>query len=66
SPDKDFQQLISERVSIFRPAHRGEEFDPITLERFREKYDLEPPQFVDVLALMGDKSDNVPGVYGIG
>jgi len=66
SPDKDFQQLISDRVSIFRPAHRGEEFDPITLERFREKFGLEPPQFIDVLALMGDASDNVPGVPGIG
>lgn len=66
SPDKDFQQLISERISIFRPAHRGEEFDPITLDRFREKYDVEPLQFIDILALMGDKADNVPGVFGIG
>lgn len=66
SPDKDFQQLISERISIFRPAHRGEEFDPITLDRFREKYEVEPIQFIDILALMGDKADNVPGVFGIG
>ena len=66
SPDKDFQQLISERVSIFRPAHRGEEFDPITIEAFREKFGVEPAQFIDILALMGDTSDNVPGVRGIG
>jgi DNA polymerase I len=66
SPDKDFQQLISDKVSIFRPAYRGEEFDPITLETFREKFGLEPPQFIDILALMGDSSDNVPGVPGIG
>jgi DNA polymerase I len=66
SPDKDFQQLISERISIFRPAHRGEEFDPITIETFREKFGVEPLQFIDILALMGDSSDNVPGVPGIG
>ncbi len=66
SPDKDFQQLLSPLVSIFRPAHRGEEFDPITPDTFREKYGLEPEQFIDVLALMGDASDNVPGVPGIG
>lgn len=66
SPDKDFQQLLDRHISIFRPAHRGEDFDPITAESFREKYELEPKQFIDMLALMGDTSDNVPGVPGIG
>ncbi|ARA91719.1 DNA polymerase I [Rhodothermaceae bacterium RA] len=66
SPDKDFQQLLGPRISIFRPSYRGEDFDPITAERFREKYGLEPRQFIDVLALWGDSSDNVPGVPLIG
>ena len=66
SPDKDFQQLLSPRISIFKPARQGEEFDPITAESFREEHGLEPEQFIDMLALMGDSSDNVPGVYGIG
>ena len=66
SPDKDFQQLLGPHVTICRPAHRGEEFDPITAETFFEKYGLEPEQFIDMLALMGDASDNVPGVPGIG
>ncbi len=66
SPDKDFQQLISERITQYRPAYRGEEFDPVTLESFRERYGVEPIQFIDILALMGDASDNVPGVPGIG
>src|SRR5690606_19792309 len=66
SADKDFQQLLSDRISVLRPSHRGEEFDPITEESFREKYGLDPAQFIDVLALMGDSSDNVPGVPGIG
>ena len=66
SPDKDFQQLLSERISMYRPAYRGESFDMITADTFREKFDVEPVQFIDMLALMGDKADNVPGVYGIG
>ncbi len=66
SPDKDFLQLLSPHISIYKPARRGEAFDLITIETFRETYGLEPPQFIDVLALMGDPSDNVPGVPGIG
>jgi len=66
SPDKDFMQLVSERISMLRPAYRGEGFNPVTPETFREKYGLEPEQFIDMLALMGDAADNVPGVPGIG
>ena len=66
SPDKDFMQLIEPHITQFRPAYRGESFDPITVESFREKYGLEPIQFIDMLALMGDAADNVPGVSGIG
>ncbi len=66
SPDKDFQQLLGEHISIFRPARRGEGFDSVTEEAFREKYGLAPIRFIDLLALMGDASDNVPGVPGIG
>lgn len=66
SPDKDFQQLLSNNISQFRPAYRGESFDPVTVDSFREKYELEPSQFIDILALMGDAADNVPGVPGIG
>ena len=66
SPDKDFQQLLNDRISIFRPAHRGGAFAPLTEDAFREKYGLDPRKFIDLLALMGDTSDNVPGVPGIG
>ncbi len=66
SPDKDFQQLLSDRISIFRPARRGEAFDMKTADTFREAYGVEPIQFIDMLALMGDTADNVPGVPGIG
>ncbi len=66
SPDKDFRQLISENVSMLRPAYKGEGFNMETLETFRERFGVEPIQFIDVLALMGDAADNVPGVPGIG
>lgn len=66
SPDKDFKQLLSERISIYKPARGDQDFEIRTAETFREEYGLEPAQFVDMLALMGDSSDNVPGVYGIG
>lgn len=66
SPDKDFQQLLSPRISIKKPSRRGEEFDPVTESSFREQHGVAPIQFIDMLALMGDASDNVPGVPGIG
>ena len=66
SPDKDFKQLLSDKVSIYKPAKGDQDFEIRTGETFREEYGLDPAQFIDMLALMGDSSDNVPGVYGIG
>ncbi len=66
SPDKDFRQLLSGHISQFRPAYRGESFDIMNGDTFRKQYDLEPVQFIDLLALMGDSADNIPGVHGIG
>ena len=66
SPDKDFLQLLDTHISLLKPKSRGEDFERITLEDFREKYGVEPRQFIDILALIGDASDNVPGVRGIG
>ncbi len=66
SPDKDFKQLLSDKVSIYKPAKGDQDFEIKTGETFREENGLDPAQFIDMLALMGDDSDNVPGVYGIG
>jgi DNA polymerase-1 len=66
SPDKDFKQLLSEHVSIYKPAKGDQDFEIITDESFRAEHELDPVQFIDMLALMGDSSDNIPGVYGIG
>ncbi|XP_022149357.1 uncharacterized protein LOC111017796 isoform X3 [Momordica charantia] len=67
SPDKDFFQILSPSLRLLRIAPRGFEMVSFGLEDFAEKYGaLEPSQFVDVISLVGDKSDNIPGVDGIG
>ena len=62
--DRDALQLISDRVHVLL-ATNTETID-MTRERFFEKYGVQSTQFVDVKALMGDSSDNIPGVPGIG
>ncbi|GMY32661.1 DNA polymerase I isoform X1, partial [Fagus crenata] len=67
SPDKDFFQIISPSLRLLRIAPRGFEMVSFGIEDFAEKYGtLKPSQFVDVISLVGDKSDNIPGVEGIG
>ncbi|KAJ4844449.1 hypothetical protein Tsubulata_039434 [Turnera subulata] len=67
SPDKDFFQILSPSVRLLRIAPRGAEMVSFGMEEFANKYGaLKPSQFVDVISLMGDKSDNIPGVDGIG
>ncbi|GAB4825487.1 hypothetical protein Ancab_008362 [Ancistrocladus abbreviatus] len=67
SPDKDFFQILSPSLRLLRIAPRGHEMVSFGLEDFAQKYGaLQPSQFVDVIALVGDKSDNIPGVAGIG
>ena len=61
--DKDFFQLVSDRVRVFNPRDDGTWFDDAGV---LEKFGARPDQVVDVLALMGDASDNVKGVPGIG
>ncbi|CAM8891050.1 unnamed protein product [Rhodiola kirilowii] len=67
SPDKDFFQILSPSLRLLRIAPRGMDMVSFGMEDFAKKYDnLKPSQFVDVMALVGDKSDNIPGVEGIG
>ena len=61
--DKDFFQLVDDRVRVFNPRDDGTWFDEAAVQ---EKFGVRPDQVVDVLALMGDASDNVKGVPGIG
>ncbi len=60
--DKDFCQLVSEKITVFDPMKDAK----TGVAEVREKYGLPPERFVDFLALTGDSSDNIPGVEGIG
>lgn len=62
--DKDIMQLVNENVSILKFGKKDELF--ITPGTIKSDYGISPPHVADVLALMGDASDNIPGVKGIG
>ncbi len=64
--DKDFLQLIDDRISVFSPSRGALPTEWFTFEDADRKFNVGPDKIVDLLALMGDSSDNVPGVRGIG
>ncbi len=66
--DKDMAQIVSERVHLLRPRGRGVDTDQLLLDPsgVEERYGVPPELIADLLALVGDTSDNVPGVPGIG
>jgi DNA polymerase I len=64
--DKDFMQLVSDRVTMYKPGKANEEPEIVDADGVRKKFGVGPSQVIDVLALMGDSSDNIPGVPGIG
>ena len=67
TPDKDFAQLVNERVFMFKPSRSGNESVIWGVEDIRREFEVErPEQVIDILGLMGDSSDNIPGAPGIG
>lgn len=67
SQDKDLGQLLSPLCSFWKPGRKGSEFEIISEADFLEEWSIATPmQIIDVLALMGDASDNIPGVPGVG
>ena len=67
TPDKDFAQLVSEKIFMYKPARSGNVAEIIGVEEVKEKFRVrEPGQVIDILALWGDSSDNIPGAPGIG
>lgn len=64
--DKDFTQLVDEDVKILNPRRSGEQIEMIDHHNVREKFGVPPDKVTDVMGLMGDTSDNVPGVPGVG
>ncbi len=67
SQDKDLGQLISPTCFLWRPGKRGNDHEVIDLEKLKENWGIErADQVIDILALMGDSSDNIPGIPGVG
>lgn len=66
SGDKDFMQLVSDRVRMYALGRGGSDADVLGPDEVEEKLGVSPERVTDLLGLMGDSSDNVPGVPGVG
>ncbi len=67
TPDKDFAQLVKDKVFMYKPRRSGKESEIIGTQEVKETFQVQDPRHViDVLALWGDSSDNIPGAPGIG
>ncbi|SFW34316.1 DNA polymerase I [Sinomicrobium oceani] len=67
TPDKDFAQLVSENIFIYRPARMGNGIEIWGIPEVQKKFEVETPeQVVDYLGMMGDSVDNIPGFPGVG
>ncbi|MBE6361285.1 MAG: DNA polymerase I, partial [Treponema bryantii] len=66
TPDKDYAQLVSDKVFIYRPRHGGG-YETLDVQGVKDKWGISSPaQVIDLLGLMGDSSDNIPGCPGVG
>lgn len=67
TPDKDYGQLVTDNVFMYRPKYGDKEFEVMGVEQIKAKFDIQSPsQVIDMLGLMGDSSDNIPGCPGVG
>ena len=67
TPDKDYGQLVSDKVKIYKPGYQGGDVEIIGPAEVMEKWNIKRiPQVIDILGLMGDAVDNIPGIPGIG
>ena len=67
TPDKDFGQLVSENIFIYKPARMGNEMEILGVQEILKKWDIERiDQVIDILGLWGDAVDNIPGIPGVG
>ena len=67
TPDKDYGQLVSDNIKIFKPPYQGGDFEIIGPKEVCEKWNIERvDQVIDILAMMGDAVDNIPGIPGVG
>lgn len=67
TPDKDFAQLVSENIFMYKPARMGNDIEIWGVPEVLEKFEIErPEQVIDFLGMMGDSADNIPGFPGVG
>ena len=67
TPDKDFAQLVSDNIFMYRPARMGNGIEIWGIPEVLEKFEIESPiQVIDYLGMMGDAVDNIPGIPGVG
>ncbi len=67
TPDKDFGQLVSENIFIYKPAKMGNPPEILGVKEICNKYNIKNPnQLIDILGIWGDAADNIPGIPGIG
>ncbi len=66
TPDKDFNQLVTEKVKIVHPGKTAEDIVIYDIKKVKDEFGFEPEKMIDYLALIGDKADDIPGVKGIG
>ncbi|HZV11937.1 MAG TPA: DNA polymerase, partial [Candidatus Kapabacteria bacterium] len=66
TPDKDYCQLVSKLVKVYRPPRFGNEYEILDIEGVKKKFGVPPEHVIDYLGLVGDTADNVPGVKGVG
>ena len=67
TPDKDFAQLVSENIFMYKPARMGNDIEIWGIPEVLAKFEIErPEQVIDFLGMMGDAADNIPGLPGVG
>ncbi len=67
TPDKDFGQLVTDKIKIYKPGYQGGKVEIMGAKEVCEKWNIKNvSQVIDILGLMGDASDNIPGIAGIG
>lgn len=67
TPDKDYGQLVSDCVFMYRPKYGDHEFEVMGVDAVKAKFNIDSPeQVIDMLGLMGDTADNIPGCPGVG
>jgi DNA polymerase-1 len=67
TPDKDYAQLVSPNIFIYKPGRQGNDIEILGVKEIQEKWEVEKPeQVIDILGMWGDAVDNIPGIPGVG